>query len=136
MKGVLERSERGRDCGRGGVVQMWKGEDGIGVASSVEDDHDDDDEEEEEEGEDEYLRRGDTRQLPFPNPRKEIKSKTKSPPPPSLTSPCTQLRKRYRRVGEFYTDGQGCYVCVCVFFLFSFLLSPSLSLLSFKKTSC
>ena len=42
-EGELERGERGRDCGRGGVVQMWKGEDGIGVASSVEDDHDDDD---------------------------------------------------------------------------------------------
>ena len=88
MKGELERGERGRDCGRGGVVQMWKGEDGIGVASSVEDDHDNDDEEEEEEkGEDEYLRRGDTRQLPFPNPRKEIKSKTKVRPAPESNQP-------------------------------------------------
>ena len=29
MKGELERGERGRDCGRCGVVQMRKGEDGM-----------------------------------------------------------------------------------------------------------
>ena len=59
MKGELERTERGRDYGRGGVMQMWKGEDGMDVASSIEED--DGDEE----------RKGKTRrcqQLPFPNP--------------------------------------------------------------------
>ena len=42
----LERAARGRDCRRGGVVQMWKGEDGMDVASSVEDDNDEEGKEE------------------------------------------------------------------------------------------
>ena len=75
MKEVLERAERGRDCGRGGVVQMWKGEDGMDVAFSFEDD-----DEEEGEGEDE--------EMPNSCPSQIRESKLKNPkcaPPLLLT---------------------------------------------------
>ena len=95
-------------------MQMWKGEDGMDIASYVEDDNDN------EEGE------GEDKEMPS-------KSKTKCAPPPSCSRLRTlatlesnqllhlQLRKRYyAEVANFMWMVEG---AMCVFF-YSFLISP------------
>ena len=126
MKGELERTERGRDCGIG-IVQMGKGEDGMDVASSFEDDDD-----EEGEGEDE-----------------EMPSKSKCAPltltdeQAALVAPQSNqllhrhLGKRYYAEAlDFMRMVEGAMCAFLSSFLFFFLLSPSLSLLSCGEKSC
>ena len=130
----MERAERGRDCGRGGVVRCGRGQMGWTLLPLLKKTSSQDEEMPDSCPSQTHERKIQSQRQRAPRPpraaahgRASHAGRPRVEPAPAPPAAEAVLR----RGGEYYADGQGCYVCV--FFLFSFLLSPSLSLLSFGR---